>query len=106
MQVFGANDLVPIFERYHISTTLAMFNNTGVKQADGDTVHRLGSLTKVLTVYTFLGNDGGIHFNEPVTKSEHNLAALAANSSSDIVSIPRREETALGQLASQLPGLS
>ncbi|KAI1090268.1 beta-lactamase/transpeptidase-like protein [Rostrohypoxylon terebratum] len=103
IQVFSANDPTPLFSLSHTAPSLASQNSTGVKTVDGNTIFRLGSLTKVYTIYTFLINAGDSHWNEPITRYVPELQALANRS--DPVNYVAWDEITLGGLASQLTGI-
>ncbi|KAK3328771.1 beta-lactamase/transpeptidase-like protein [Apodospora peruviana] len=76
VQVFSTNPGAPIlFERFHTAQNLPK-NTTGVKKVDADTVYRLGSVTKIFTVLTFLEEVGDKYFNHPITEFVPELAEL------------------------------
>ncbi|KAI1799687.1 beta-lactamase/transpeptidase-like protein [Daldinia bambusicola] len=103
VQVFSANEPEPLFSLSHTAPKLASQNSTGVKTVDENTVFRLGSLTKIHTIYSFLINAGDKLLNEPVTKYVPELQALANRS--DPVSYVAWDEITLGGLATQLTGI-
>lgn len=102
IQVFSAAGDEPIWERYHSSQQLEAY---GVSAVDGDSVYRIGSLTKIFTVYTFLVEAGDTHWNEPVTKWVPELADMAANYTEDPLMNVDWDSITLGMLASQLSGV-
>ncbi|KAK4139788.1 beta-lactamase/transpeptidase-like protein [Dichotomopilus funicola] len=69
-QVFTASDGEdePLWARYWTAPDLGQFQNVsgGVSVVDGDTVFRIGSVTKIFTVLTFLATVGDGIWNEPV----------------------------------------
>lgn len=77
IQVFDTQSSAPLYENHHTQPNLPSLNSSGVSVVDGDTVFRLGSLTKLLSILTFLAIDGDVNFNEPVTKYVSELATLA-----------------------------
>ncbi|KAI1134798.1 beta-lactamase/transpeptidase-like protein [Hypoxylon sp. FL0543] len=103
IQVFAANDPVPLFSLSHTAPNLASQNSSGVKTVDENTVFRLGSLTKIYTIYTFLINAGDKYWNEPITKFVPELQALANRS--DPVNYVAWDDITLGGLATQLTGI-
>ncbi|KAK6953838.1 hypothetical protein Daesc_003800 [Daldinia eschscholtzii] len=103
VQVFSANEPEPLFSLSHTAPSLASQNSTGVKTVDENTVFRLGSLTKIYTIYSFLINAGDKHWDEPVTKYVPELQALANRS--DPVNYVAWDEITLGGLATQLTGI-
>ncbi|TPX16053.1 uncharacterized protein E0L32_000387 [Thyridium curvatum] len=106
VEVFSVADDKPIWSWYHTAPTLPS-NTTGVKKADGDTVYRLGSLTKVFSIYTWLAEVGDAHFNEPVSKYVPEVAALAAaaDAKKDPVNNVDWNSVTIGSIAAQLTGL-
>lgn len=103
VQVFSASDPNPIFSLSHTAPNLATQNSAGVKVVDENTVFRLGSLTKIYTIYAFLINAGDGLWNEPVTKYVPELQALGNRS--DPVEYTAWDDITLGGLASQLTGI-
>ncbi|KAI0844382.1 beta-lactamase/transpeptidase-like protein [Daldinia vernicosa] len=103
VQVFSANEPEPLFSLSHTAPNLASQNSTGVKEVDENTVFRLGSLTKIYTIYSFLINAGDKLWNEPITKYVPELQALANRS--DPVNYVAWDELTLGGLATQLTGI-
>lgn len=69
VQVFSTNspDQPIVFEKFHTAQLLPA-NTTGVKKVDADSVYRLGSVTKIFTVLTFLSEVGDKYFNHPITE--------------------------------------
>jgi hypothetical protein len=106
VQVFSASDSTPLFQHYHTAPNLASFNSTGVTQVDADTVYRIGSLTKIFTVFTFLLEAGDVHFNSPVTNYVPELAALAKNTSGNAITRIAWEDITIGELASHMAGIA
>lgn len=84
-----------------------MRNSTvGTKSVNSDSVYRLGSIGKVLSVYIFLIQDGDIHWNEPITKYIPELAAAVANNTTAPNGVtPKWNEITLGQLCNHMSGL-
>ncbi|GAP91877.1 putative beta-lactamase family protein [Rosellinia necatrix] len=103
LEVFSAHDPDPIFSVLHTAPKLATLNTTGVKTVDEDTVFRLGSLTKIYTIYVFLINAGDKLWNEPITKYVPELRAFANRS--DPVVDTAWEEVTIGGLATQMTGI-
>jgi CubicO group peptidase (beta-lactamase class C family) len=109
IEVFSTSKQDPlIFSWHHTAASLAAAGNGsyGVRKTDADTVYRLGSLTKVFTVYTWLAQDGDAKWNEPITKYVPELAAAAerARSARDPVGNVPWDEVTIGALAGQLSG--
>ncbi|OTA84497.1 hypothetical protein M434DRAFT_83248 [Hypoxylon sp. CO27-5] len=102
IQAFSANDPAPLFSLSHTAPNLASMNTTGVRTVDENTVFRLGSLTKIYTIYSFLINAGDKYWNEPITKYVPELQELANRS--DPVNYVAWDDITLGGLATQLTG--
>ncbi|KAI0132808.1 beta-lactamase/transpeptidase-like protein [Xylariales sp. AK1849] len=78
VQVFSTNPGSPIlFERFHTAQNLPG-NSTGVKKVDADTVYRIGSVTKLFTVLTFLAEAGDKYFSHPITEFVPELATISS----------------------------
>ncbi len=107
LEVFSISDDSPlIFDWHHTSRALSLATNTtGVKKVDADTVYRLGSLTKIHTVYTWLAQDGDKRWNDPITKYVPELAAVADRGRKDPVAHPQWDDITIGALAGQLGGI-
>ncbi|EEP77695.1 predicted protein [Uncinocarpus reesii 1704] len=73
LNVFTGEDGSPIWEYHHVAST---FNGTLPDEGlDGNTVYRVASITKLLTIYTLLVEAGFEFLNEKVTKYIPELAA-------------------------------
>ena len=106
IEVFSISDKEPVvFSWHHTAPALATTNTSGVRKVDADSVYRLGSLTKVHTVYTWLAQDGDAKFNEPITKYVPELAAAAKRGKEDPVAHVQWDEVTIGALASQMSGI-
>ncbi|TLS28289.1 hypothetical protein PpBr36_00018 [Pyricularia pennisetigena] len=98
------------FEFHHTARELAGWqNHTGVERVDGDTVYRIGSLTKIFTVYTWLVEVGDKDWSTPITRFVPELAEIARDTAEDVKRDPvmrtNWEEITVGALASQLAGI-
>jgi CubicO group peptidase (beta-lactamase class C family) len=107
VEVFAANEAKPLWSHYWTAKNLATMNTTGVKKIDGDTVYRMGSLTKIFTILTFLAEVGDASWNEPITKFIPEIAAMVAEGSdtSHSLTTPDWGAITIGALASQISGL-
>ncbi|KAI5922995.1 beta-lactamase/transpeptidase-like protein [Camillea tinctor] len=105
IQVFSASSDEPVWEHYHTAMDILNSNNPGVKAVDGDTVYRLGSLTKIFTVMTFLAEAGDAYWNTPVTRFVPELDLLAGKSDYDPILNVAWDEITLGNLASHMAGI-
>ncbi|KAK3896643.1 beta-lactamase/transpeptidase-like protein [Staphylotrichum tortipilum] len=91
IQVFSRNSDKLLFERHHGSSV------------GPDTLYRIGSISKVMTVYTTLAELGDKYWTEPVTKYVPELARLKVR---DPVYDTDWSEVTLGALASYLSGIA
>lgn len=97
----------PFLWQYHHSAPSLQQDANGAKTVDADSIYRIGSLTKVFTVLTFLINAGERHWYEPVTKYIPELAQAAAtlNATQDPIDYVNWDEVTVGDLASHLAGI-
>jgi len=65
IELFSTYESTPLFTTHFTSPTAETYQY-GVKSIDSNTVFRIGSLTKLITVYTFLIEAGDARFNDPV----------------------------------------
>ena len=79
----------------------------GVKHVTSDTVYRLGSLSKVMTVYTLLVADGFKHFQDPISTFIPGLLKHSPNlhASEDPITSTDWEDITLQALASHMGGI-
>lgn len=105
LQVFSVQDPVALFQSHHTATNLASLNSSGVEVVDANTVYRIGSLTKLLTIYTFLVQVGDQHFSQPVTNYVPELANVMTNVPGDVLNDVVWSDITLGDLASHLGGI-
>ncbi|KAF2967354.1 hypothetical protein GQX73_g6229 [Xylaria multiplex] len=107
VEVFTANEQEPLWSHYWTAKNLATMNTTGVKEIDGNTVYRIGSLTKVFTMLTFLAEVGDLCWNEPISKYIPEIAAMVVpgRDNSHSLTSPDWGSITIGALASQVSGL-
>jgi hypothetical protein len=109
IQIFSTNPGPPVlWERYRTQKNLPQ-NTTGVKSVDGDTVYRLGSVTKVYTVLAWLAERGDAEWNQPIIKYIPELQGKSGstdgNGKLDSVRSVDWEDITIGALASQVSGI-
>lgn len=106
ISIFSTSDPAnsPFFQYHYTSPTLANVTN-GVKTVDFSSIYRIGSMSKLFTVYTLLAEVGDGHWNEPVTKWVPELAAAATSQQNAMESVQWSDIT-LGDLANQMSGIS
>lgn len=106
IEIFSIHDSLPLFTRHHDSANLGT-TTQGTKNITSNTTYRIGSLTKLFTVYTFLLNAGDSHFNSPITSyiPELAVAAQLLNATENSLDYVAWEDITLGELASQTAGI-
>ncbi|KAK5656822.1 hypothetical protein OQA88_4370 [Cercophora sp. LCS_1] len=105
VEVFSGTEDLPLWQHHWTAPNLASLNSTGVKKVDGNSVYRIGSVTKIFTVLGFLASVGDGVLNDPVTKYLPELAELAENSIESAIFAPDWESITVGSLATQTSGL-
>jgi hypothetical protein len=107
IDVYSAHEKSSIFT-YHYSAPALAHPTEGVAKVDSSTIYRIGSVSKLLTVYTYLVAAGDVSFNEPVTKYIPELAAYAKKNAAALetsdIDIFDWNDITVGALASQLSG--
>lgn len=104
IQVFSTSQDTPVWERYHTAPNV---NASYASTMGPDTIYRLGSVTKIFTILTFLIEAGDKYWNMPITDYIPELAQMVADDSSDYdpVMDVSWEDVTLGSLASQMAGI-
>lgn len=105
VEVFSGSEDKPVWSRYWTAPNLASFNSSGVQKVDTNTVFRIGSITKIFTVLTFLASVGDSVWNDPVTKYIPELAELAEKNPGGSMFAPDWDSITVGSLASQTSGI-
>lgn len=105
VEAFAANEQAPLWSHYWTAKNLA--NTPGVKKIDGNTVYRIGSLTKIFTMLTFLAEEGDASWNTPISQYIPEIASLIDDDddTSHSLSSPDWASITIGSLASQISGL-
>lgn len=103
LEVFSIYEPTPLLTNHSTAPKLATYQY-GVKTVDSNTIYRLGSITKLFSVYTFLISAGDTKFNEPVTKYVPELleATKVLNATADSLDYVAWDDVTLGDLASQM----
>jgi CubicO group peptidase (beta-lactamase class C family) len=101
ISVFSANQETPLFSTHFASRGLNDSLPSG--ELNGDTIYRLGSITKLLTVYSILAQNGDVAFAKPVTDYVPELKNATFEDAIDSV---RWCEVTVGSLASHMAGIS
>jgi hypothetical protein len=103
LEIFSIHESAPIYSRHNNAGNLVS-SASGTKNIGGDTTYRVGSLTKLITVYTYLINAGDITFNDPITKyiPELQAEADALKATENPLDYVAWEDVTIGDLASQM----
>jgi CubicO group peptidase (beta-lactamase class C family) len=104
IQVFTSDEI--LYEHYHTAPTLPSLRQYGVSQVDENTVYRIGSITKIFTVYAFLLDAGQQYFGHPVTEFVPELAVQAENKAGNAITTTDWADVTIGDLASHLAGIA
>ncbi|KAK0751900.1 beta-lactamase/transpeptidase-like protein [Schizothecium vesticola] len=105
VEVFSATEDLPLYAHHWTATNLPLLNSSGVTRVTGDSVYRIGSITKIFTILTFLATVGDGIMNDPVSKHLPEIAELAAQSSGSAIWAPDWDSITVGSLATQTSGL-
>lgn len=108
VQVFSTNPGPPILWERHGTAPDLPVNNVGVSKVDGDTVYRLGSVSKVLTVLAFLAEIGDKYWNIPITRVLPELAKYSNRTSAENFDAVREtawDDVTIASLAAQISGI-
>lgn len=99
--MFSTTDDGLLYEYHHTDPTVA--NSTaGTQKVDANSIYRIASITKILTVYLWLIKDGDRRFNDPITDFLPELKQ--ANEVAQQYATPDWEEVTVGDLAMYLAG--
>lgn len=105
--LFSSKQNETLYEHYYTPPI-----DVGVSKVDRNSIFRIGSVSKVFSVWSFLISVGDEHFNDPITKYIPELANLPCTDGlgqqelyNDIDHV-RWEEVTLGQLASHAAGIA
>lgn len=106
VEVFSGSEDKPLWSHYWTAPNLKDFNSSGVKKLDTNSVYRIGSITKVYTVLTFLATVGDGIWNDPITKHLPEVEEIFQKSEGNSpIFTPDWDDITVGSLASQTSGL-
>ena len=107
LEAWSVHEEKPFWTNYHAAKNLKDINQNGTTTIDGDTVYRLGSLTKIFTVLTWLTEDGDKNWFTPITEFLPELKEIQAktNPGKDPVRYVNWDEITIGALAGQMAGV-
>ena len=107
---FSTHEPDPLFEYHHTAEVLNTTAN-GTRSIAGDTVYRIGSISKVVTVLALLLHEEKFDWRDPITKYVPELSTCANNKTTDDctavsgVTGVMWDQVTLGALAAQLAGV-
>lgn len=105
VEAFAGSEDKPLWSHYWTAPNLKTLNSTGVAKVDTNTVFRIGSVTKIFTVLSFLATVGDGIWNDPITKHLPEIQEIANNASGSPIYTPDWDSITIGSLASQMSGL-
>ena len=105
VEVFTGSEDKPLWSHYWTAPSLKTSNTTGVTKIDGDTVYRIGSISKIYTVLTFLATIGDGLWNDPITKYLPEIAEFASKPRESNIYGTDWDSITVGSLVSQTSGL-
>lgn len=109
LNVYSLHEPDSLYTYFHIGTDLT-HPTSGVAAIDENTIFRIGSLSKLFTVYIYLLTVGDVSWHDPITKYVPELAVFAAKNtatlhSGDTIDVLQWDEITVGALAGQLAGI-
>lgn len=104
-EAWSIHEEIPLYTYHHDAQTLSI-EPRSAKNVTADTIYRLGSLSKLLTVYTWLAAVGDKHWMQPISDFIPELAQYDADHVDDNdIDHFRWSEITIGSLASHLSGI-
>ena len=94
-----------LFSHHYTPAQLLGQRTVGVEEVDSDTIYRVGSVSKLWTVYLYLIAAGEQSWNEPITKFIPELHELVQGQEPDPTSDVDWQSITVGALASHLAGI-
>jgi hypothetical protein len=104
ISILSTSQETPLFS-FHFTSSALNSSAGGTTNVTGDSIFRIGSISKLFTVYTFLLNGGIAHWNRPVTDYVPELREDARTHGNAEVDHVAWEEVTLGSLASSMSGV-
>ena len=104
--VFSAADNETIYTWYNTANSVKRAT-TGINAVDGDSVYRLGSISKLLTVYAWLTELGDGYWHQSITQYVPELKQASSNySTATAIDQVDWEDITLGELAGHMAGIA
>jgi hypothetical protein len=105
VQWFAAESKESLFQ-YHYTGPSVAGSTDGVHNITEHSIYRVGSVTKLYTVYSFLSEAGDTYFSKPITDFVPELAQAAKNTAQySSINSTRWNDVTIGALASQQAGI-
>lgn len=105
LDFYSLDDDDSLFSHHYTPDQLLSQRTAGVEEVDSDTVYRVGSVSKLWTVYLFLLAAGDQSWNDPITNFIPELQEIALTQEPDSTSNVDWESITVGALASHLAGI-
>lgn len=99
--MFSTTDDGLLFEYHHTDPAVA-HSTVGTNEVDADSIYRVASITKILTIYLWLIKDGDRRFNDPIAEFIPELKQVKEIPQQYVT--PDWEEITVGDLAMYLAG--
>jgi CubicO group peptidase (beta-lactamase class C family) len=103
VEIFLSQETTPLFTFHHSSPGL--ISSVGVKTVDSNSIYRIGSVSKLFTIYLLLIESGDIHFHEPITNFVPELLAASRATPDDDLDYVDWSSVTIGNLASHMAGI-
>jgi CubicO group peptidase (beta-lactamase class C family) len=103
VEIFSTHEPSSLFNFHYSSPGLN--SSVGVKTVGSDSIYRIGSISKLFTVYLLLTEAGDINFHDPITKFVPELLAATQVSSDDEFDYVDWNSVTIGNLASHMSGI-
>lgn len=104
-EFYSLSEHEPLFTYHFTPALLTSQRTSGVATVDSDSVYRVGSVSKLWTVYLYLIAAGDQTWNDPITKYIAELAAISQTQKRDLVNNVNWDSITVGALASQMAGI-
>lgn len=105
VEFYSLDENEPLFTYHYTPPYLTNQRTAGVAAVDSDSVYRIGSVSKLWTVYLFLIAAGDRSWNDPITRYIPELEEIFQAQQSDPVNHVNWESITIGALASQMAGI-
>ncbi len=106
LTVVSAENSTPLLD-FNFASPFLNTTAGSVSHVDADSIYRIGSISKLFTVYSLLLNNGSEYWNRPVTDFIPELRDAAAQSAHNFSATDQVQwnQVSIGALASQLSGV-